>query len=178
MTACEEGGTMFSRKSTDLIRRGDWFDPFAALSRMTPSFDRIFEEAGWPAFRPSGFTGTAAWSPSLDVFEKDNRLLVKADLPGLKREDVRVQVVEGYLTISGERKHEVEETKENCYRCEREYGSFHRAIPLPEGVNIDNVKATFDNGVLEVSVPLSVVAAAPVRQVAIQEPARAAKPAA
>ncbi len=164
---------MFNRKSTELIRRGDWFDPFAVLSRVTPNFDRVFEEAGWPAFRTRGFTGTAVWSPSLDVFEKDNRLIAKADLPGLKMEDVKVQIVEGYLTISGERKHETEETKENVYRCEREYGSFSRAIPLPEGVNIDNVRATFDNGVLEVTVPLSVRAEVKPRSVAIEEPVKA-----
>jgi HSP20 family protein len=177
MTACEEGGSMFDRKSTELTRRGDWFDPFAVLSRMTLNFDRVFEAAGWPVFRIRGFTGTAAWFASLDVFEKDSRLIARADLPGLKREDVKVEVVEGYLTISGERKHEAEETKENFYRSEREHGSFYRAIPLPEGVNIDKVRATFDNGVLEVTVPLPVHVEVKPRSVAIEEPVKvAAKP--
>jgi len=169
----EKEDTMFNRKSTELTRRGDWFDPFAVLSRMTPDFDRIFEEAGWPAFRTRGTTRPAAWSPSLDVFEKDNRLIARADLPGLKREDVKVEAVDGYLTISGERKHEAETKEESFYRCEREYGSFYRTIPLPEGVNIGNVTATFENGVLEVTVPLPVRAEFKPRSVAIEEPVKA-----
>ena len=164
---------MFNRKSTELTRRGDWFDPFAALGRMTSDFDRIFEGAGWPAFRTGGFTKTAAWFPSVDVFEKDNRLIARADLPGLKKEDVKVEAVDGYLTISGERKHEAETKEDSFYRCEREYGSFYRAIPLPEGVNFGNVTATFENGVLEVTVPLPVRAEVKPRSIAIEEPVKA-----
>ena len=94
------------------------------------------------------------------------------------KDDVKVEVTDGQLTISGERKRETEERKKDFYRCEREYGRFYRSVPLPEGAKVDDVQATFDNGVLEVSVPLPVATATPVRQVAIQEPAKAAKPAA
>jgi HSP20 family protein len=174
-------GSMFTRKQTGLARAAAGRDPFAMLRRMTSELDRMFDEAAWPSFRlPTLTRGTEApaWTPGIDVFEKNNRLVTKIDLPGMKKEDVKVEVTDGQLTISGERKCETEEKKKDFYRCEREYGSFYRSVPLPEGANIDDVKATFDNGVLEVSVPLSVVAAAPVRQVAIQEPARAAKSAA
>jgi HSP20 family protein len=164
---------MFNRKTTELARRGEWPDPFALLSRFTPDFDRIFEEAGWPLFRGGGIR-EAAWAPNLDVFEKDNQLIAKLDLPGLKKEEVKVETVEGRLTISGERKYEQEEKTENVFRCEREYGSFYRMVPLPKGAKLDEVKATFENGVLEVTVPLPARAEAKSRTVTIEEPATGA----
>jgi len=169
---------MPSKKDTNLTpsRR----DPFALLRQMTPELDRLFEEPFWSRRWP--FRALAApavgFMPEIDVFEKDNRLITKVDLPGMKKEDVKVEVTDGHLAISGERKTEAEETKEDHYRCEREYGSFYRAVPLPEGVTLDDVKATFADGVLEVSVPLPAVTAAKVRKVEIQEPAKASKPAA
>ena len=119
----------------------------------------MFEGFEWPAFRWPALRSRPAvegakWFPEIDVFEKDNRLVTKIDLPGLKKEDVKVEVTDGHLAISGERKTEAEEKKEQFYRCEREYGSFYRAVPLPEGVKLEDVKATFADGVLEVSVPL------------------------
>jgi HSP20 family protein len=166
---------MFNRKSTEIARRGERFDPFAALTRLTSEFDRVFEETGWPAFRTRGIARSTAWSPKLDIFEKDNRLIARADLPGLTKEDVKVEVVNGYLTIAGERKWESEEEKESFYRCEREYGSFYRAFPLPEGVDVGNVRAAFENGVLEVTIPLPVRIDVEPRTVAIEEPAKTAK---
>ena len=91
---------------------------------------------------------------------------------------MKVEVTDGYLTISGERKTEAEAKKEQFYRCEREYGSFYRAVPLPGGVKLEDVKATFADGVLEVSVPLPATAEPAVRKVEIQEASKAAKTAA
>jgi HSP20 family protein len=108
------------------------------------------------------------WSPQIDVFEKDGRLVTKVDLPGLKKEDVKVEVEDGYLLISGERKSETEETKDNVYRCEREYGSFYRSIPMPEASNAEDVQATFADGVLQVSVPLAKKAVPAPRKIEIQ----------
>jgi HSP20 family protein len=96
----------------------------------------------------------------------------------MKKEDVSVEVTDGHLALSGERKHEKEEKKDNFYRSEREYGSFYRAVPLPEGVKLEDVKATFADGVLEVSVPLPAKPEATVRKVQIEEPKTAAKSAA
>lgn len=160
---------MFNRKSTEVVRRGDWFDPFATLARMTSDVDRLFEEAGWPAFRTSGVTRSAAWSPNLDVFEKNGYLMARADLPGLEKEDVKVEVIDGYLTIAGERKLEAEEKRETFYRREREYCSFYRAVPLPDGVDAGKVKATFDNGVLEITVSLPARAETKPHAVTIEE---------
>ena len=158
-------------------------DPFTRLRQMTSEFDRMFETSAWPSFRwpllpARPATEAATWVPEIDMFEKDNRLVTKIDLPGMKKEDVKVEVTDGHLAISGERKTEAEERKDNFYRCEREYGSFYRAVPLPEGVKLEDVKATFADGVLEVSIPLPAKPEAKARKVEIQEAPKAAKTAA
>jgi HSP20 family protein len=147
---------MSNRKDTSIARIGA--DPFGLLRQMTSEFDRAFDQPFWGAFRRP-FQSLAAhrainWSPGIDVFEKDHRLVTKVDLPGMKKDDVKVEVVDNQLVISGERKSETEDTKDNVYRCEREYGSFYRAVPLPEGIQFDDITAAFSDGVLEVSVPL------------------------
>jgi HSP20 family protein len=149
-------------------------DPFALLRQMTSELDRAFDEPffnfRWPALRlPTA--AAAGWAPRVDVFERDGRLVTKVDLPGVKKDDVSVQVTDGHLALSGERKQETEETKDNVYRSEREYGSFYRAVPLPQGVKLEDVKATFADGVLEVSVPLPSQPESKVHKVEIQEPA-------
>jgi HSP20 family protein len=153
-------------------------DPFSLLRQMTSELDRAFED--WPSFRWPAFamSESVAWSPKIDVFERDNRLVTRVDLPGMKKEDVSVEVTDGHLALSGDRKREKEETKDNIYRREREYGSFYRAVPLPEGVKLADVKATFSDGVLEVSVPLAAKPDTNVRKVQIEEPKTAAKSAA
>jgi HSP20 family protein len=163
-----------AKKETTLTPMRTERDPFAPLRA---EFERFFNEPGWAGFRWPAFrfgrVAEAAWNPGIDVFERDNRLVTKIDLPGLKKEDIKVEVTDGHLAISGERKREEEEKGEQFYRCEREYGSFYRAVPLPEGVKLEDVKATFGDGVLEVSVPLPAKAEATVRKVAIEEPAKA-----
>jgi HSP20 family protein len=146
-------------KQETALERPPARDPFAMMRRMTSELDRMFEDFGWPALRWPAFRTrpaleAAAWIPQIDLFEKDGRLVTKVDLPGIKKENVKVEVSDGNLTIAGERKTEMEEKKENVYRCEREYGSFYRAVPLPEGVKLEDIKAVFSDGVLEVSMPL------------------------
>ena len=156
-------------------------DPFALLRQMTSELDRAFDapffNLGWPALRVPT-VGGANWAPRVDVFEREGRLITKVDLPGVKKEDVSVEVTDGHLALSGERKHETEETKDNVYRSEREYGGFYRTVPLPQGVKLEDVKATFADGVLEVSVPIPNQPASQVRKVDIQEPAKGGKAAA
>jgi HSP20 family protein len=157
-------------------------DPFGLFRQMTADFERAFDEPWWafkmPAFKFMTLPEPKAWLPKIDVFEKDNRLFTKVDLPGMKKEEVTVEVIDGQLVLSGERKYETEEKKENVYRSECEYGSFYRAVPLPEGIKLEDVKATFADGVLEVSVPLPAKAAPKLHKVEIEEPAKAAKAAA
>jgi HSP20 family protein len=172
---------MSEKKQGTLVPTRGTSDPFALLRQMTSELDRAFE--AWPSLRwpSSGVFGTAdafAWSPKIDVVERDNRLVTRVDLPGMKKEDVTVEVTDGHLALSGERKRQSEEKKDNFYRSEREYGSFYRAVPLPEGVKLEDVKATFADGVLEVSVPLPARPEANVRKVQIEEPKKTAESAA
>jgi HSP20 family protein len=165
---------MSQKKETGLAQGGGARSPFALLRELTSELDRAFDEPFGLRFRwPSGGAiaerASATWAPQIDVFERDNRLVTKVDLPGLKKEDVKVEVADGQLAISGERKTESEEKKDNVYRTERSYGSFYRAVPLPEGVKLEDVNATFADGVLEVSVPLPAKAEAKVRKVEIQD---------
>ena len=83
-----------------------------------------------------------------------NQLVICTDLPGMKQEDIQIEVGDDLLTIQGERRNEFEDTQEGYYRSERSYGSFSRAIPLPEGVDAEQAKASFENGVLKINFPL------------------------
>jgi HSP20 family protein len=97
--------------------------------------------------------GSTFFSPPMEVFEREGHLVVRADLPGLTKDDVHVEVTDEALTIEGERRSEHEEQQGEFFRSERRYGTFRRQIPLPEGVNADQVTASFKDGVLEVSMP-------------------------
>lgn len=154
-------------------------DPFTLLRQMTAELDQMLQAPSWTSFPTAPF-GTRAgaqavtWLPEVDVFERGNQLITKIDLPGLKKEDVKVEVTDGQLAISGERKTDAEEKKDDFYRCERAYGSFYRVVPLPEGVKPQEVKATFADGVLEVSLPLPTKAEAKAHKVEIQDAPKAA----
>ncbi len=125
---------------------GARFTPFSMMRRMMEDMDRLFggEEAG----------PLEAWNPAVEVFQKAGKLVVRADLPGMAREDIRVHVDDGGLVVEGERKSEREEDREGYYHSERSYGSFRRRIPLPRGIDAQSCDARFDNGVLEVSLDL------------------------
>ena len=126
---------------------GSYGSPFSFMQRFMGEMERLFAEHSF------GHAFGNGWTPQMDIFERGGELIVHADMPGIKPEDVRVNVSDGVLTISGERRHEHEHESGGVHQCERGYGSFRRSISLPEGVNADSVKATFDNGVLEVSMP-------------------------
>ena len=129
-------------------------NPFSLMRRFSHEMDRLFEDFG---FRPRFFettVETAVWAPNVEVLAKEGKLIVRADLPGLTKDDVKVGVTDDVLTLEGERKQEKEEKREGYFRSERSYGAFYRAIPLPEGVKADGIVANFKNGVLEVAMPL------------------------
>jgi HSP20 family protein len=126
------------------------FDDFGfGRGLLTPRLGRRWLGSPW---RDAGLEGPS-WAPDIDVFQRGNELVIRADLPGLKKDDIRVDVTEESVTIQGERKREHEEEREGGYRWERSHGSFSRVIPLPEGTIADQAKANFDNGVLEITMP-------------------------
>jgi HSP20 family protein len=164
---------MSEQKSLAKARRQE---PLNLLRQMTSELDRMFDEP-WTMFRwPSAAAASLdapIWAPKVDVVTKNNSLITRVDLPGMKKEDVLVKIEDGYLTLSGERKKELKEEKDNVYREEREYGSFCRSVPLPKGVKADDVKATFANGVLEVTLPLPAAEKPNGRTIPIQDAAPA-----
>jgi len=121
--------------------------PWSLMRRFTDEMDRWFGD-----IREHG--DATMWSPTIDVRERDNNLIVSADLPGIAKDDVKVQVTDEGLMIQGERKREHEERHEGYFHSERSYGAFRRVIPLPEGASVDQAKAQFREGVLEVTVPI------------------------
>lgn len=142
-------------KSERSLRARDPFDMFEELhqelgrfwGQMGPVFPR-------PWFRPFGrIAEVAPWVPRVDAFEKDGNLVIKAELPGVKKEDVTVTIEDGDLIVSGERKSESEVKEEDYYRMERTFGSFHRRLAIPFDVKAEEIKASFTDGVLEVTIP-------------------------
>ena len=117
-------------------------EPFSSdLHRL---FNTLFEDAPTPAQR---------WVPSMDLVEAEDHFVLKADLPGLSEDDVSIEVRDNALTISGERKAEHEQRERGWYRVERSFGRFSRSLTLPEGVDAGAISASFDRGVLSVTIP-------------------------
>lgn len=121
-------------------------NPFALMRQFTEDMDRSFGHF------PNGGT---AWAPAIEVKRKNGNFLVTAELPGLKKDEVKVTVTGDTLTLEGERKQEKEEKREGFYHTERSYGKFLRSIGLPEGARIDQAAAEFKDGVLEITVPVA-----------------------
>jgi HSP20 family protein len=112
-------------------------------------FDSIFEHGGLD--RVAAFDGD--WAPAVDVFENDDKVVIKSELPGLSEKDIEVDILGDTLTIKGEKKKEDEKKDRHFHRLERVYGSFHRSVTLPSEVASEKAKASFKNGVLEIEVP-------------------------
>lgn len=120
--------------------------PLSLMKRFTDEFDRMFG-----SFVPKG--EMELWAPPLEVKHKEGNFIVLAELPGIAKEDIKVEVIEESLVIEGEKKHVKEEKGEGYYRTERAYGKFYRSIPLPKGAKTDLVKAELTNGILKVVIP-------------------------
>jgi HSP20 family protein len=122
------------------------WDPFSELGELRSRFDRMFDE--WPAGRER------AWTPAIDVVREDDHLVVRADLPGLKPEEVKIEVEDDILTVSGEHRESEDEKDRDYVRRERRYGSFSRSMKLPGGVDPKTIEAKTREGVIEVTIPL------------------------
>jgi HSP20 family protein len=138
--------------------------PFSLVRRMMEDMDRLFSNFGSSPEQldrvglqrrtqsaPQPFSTRNLWAPQVEVFERGNNIVVRADLPGLTRDNVDVEIEDETLIIRGERRSDLEDKGEGYYRSERSYGSFYRAIPLPEGIDASAANASFKDGVLEVS---------------------------
>jgi HSP20 family protein len=155
----QSAGTSMSRQGG----LGGWpMAPFGMMTRMFEEMERFFDEVGFGRSRMlprlsrmteamGGARGMPAlWAPQIEMSERDGQLVVRADLPGLRKEDIKVDLSEGLLTIQGER----QEQRENRGYSERTYGSFYRTVPLPEGVEAGSAQAKFQDGVLEITLPM------------------------
>jgi HSP20 family protein len=184
MTGGTSGG---GRPSTGLSRRGglspasQYGNPFSLMRSLVDDMDRFFDDFlgfGSPSRYRSPWTGTglqstsgtaSLWHPQIEVSERGGNLVVCADLPGMRKEDVHLEIHDDHLVLEGERRQENEENQGGVYRSERSYGRFYRTIPLPDGVNPEQARASFRDGVLEVTVPLPDRERRQGRQIEIQE---------
>jgi HSP20 family protein len=134
-----------------------------------PYFDRIARGFTSSAFRlwPRPWAGEE-WLPDVDVFERNGKIVVRADLPGIKREDIQVTVESDLLTIKGRREEENEVKEEDYYYSQRSTGEFSRTMRLPEGVGVEAVEAKYEDGVLEVTVPRPAVPERQAKKVAVK----------
>ena len=149
-------------------------NPFTMMREFTEEMDNIFR------FGAAGVEGEAnipvipaapeVWAPKVDVLRSNGDLVVTAELPGLKKEEVNVEMTEEALVLTGELKLEHKEDHEGYHRYERSYGKFYRSIPLPEGVKTEAAKAELTDGVLKITVPVAEVKKA-ARQIPVGEPA-------
>jgi len=135
------------------------FNPFGMMKEFSEEMDNMYKSLAPKA-------GVELFAPAVDIKIADAKLIVTADLPGLKKEEVKIEVTDNTLVIEGERKREEKEEKAGYKRYERTYGKFYRTIPLPEGAKIDVAKAELNEGVLTVTVPVPEIKA---RQVPVED---------
>jgi HSP20 family protein len=146
--------------------RSSSFSPFSAMRQGIDEMERWVGQLGWGRgwSSPSPWTSGRGvisqmarqmgdWSPAIDAFQRGNEFVVRAEVPGMNRQDLTVEVGDDSVTLHGERKREFEEDREGVFWSERSYGSFTRVIPLPPGAIADSAKATFNNGILEIVMP-------------------------
>lgn len=141
-----------------LSRRESWDDftgffggsPFALFRRLSEDMDRLFFGSGGQGLGGFG----ARFLPHVDINEREGKLVIDADLPGVRAEDFRVEIEDQALVLEGERRIQQDETRGGVRRFERTHGTFRRVIPLPQGANVEAAEARFENGVLEITIPL------------------------
>ncbi len=130
-----------------------WWDPLRDLSSIQEKMNQLFEDTFSRTRGRDDALGKGMWTPAVDIYETDDAVVVKAELPGLEKNQIGVEVKDGILTLHGERKFEKEVAEENYHRIERAYGSFHRSFSLPSSVEQERIGAKFKDGVLEVTLP-------------------------
>ena len=127
--------------------------PFSFMRRFGEDMEQLFEDFGLGGTMSRGLNQIAAWAPQVEVFQREGQLVIRADLPGVDKDNVQIELRDDSVVIRGERQEERKEEDEGFYRTERSYGSFYREIPLPPGANTENATANFRDGVLEITMP-------------------------
>ena len=125
------------------------WDPFRDVMTLQNRLNSLFQDFNRGQGESGEFVATAAFVPPVDVYEDDHKIVLKLEVPGLKQEDLDIQLENNILTVRGERKFEKEEKEENFHRIERRYGSFARSFSLPNSIDTENVHASYENGVLK-----------------------------
>lgn len=128
------------------------WDPFRDLMTLREKMNRLFEDA-FTARGEEKDLISSSWTPSVDIYEGENALILSAELPGIEEDDIEIKVENNTLTLKGERKFEKETKEENYHRIERAYGSFSRSFTLPNYIDHDKIKAEHENGVLKITMP-------------------------
>jgi HSP20 family protein len=153
--------TQPSQEQRGLTRREEYFpsvrdfftvDPFAMMRRLSEEMDRAF---GSTFGLTRSMTQAGVWAPAVEVRDRDNVMEITAELPGLSKDDVKLQITDESIILEGEKKREEEKKEQGYHRSERVYGHFYRAIPLPDGADAEKAKAEFKDGVLRVTVPIT-----------------------
>jgi HSP20 family molecular chaperone IbpA len=145
-----EGGQMARKESYQPRDENPHQGASTSFGLATKERDETDSPDLWPW---TSIAEQALWSPQVESFRRGDKLVIRADLPGLSKDDVKVEIENGMLTISGEREDQHTEDRDNYYRTERSYGRFFRAVALPDGADADKCEATFKNGMLEVTIP-------------------------
>ena len=129
------------------------FDPFRELIALQDRMNRMYEESVRARGTEEGEMASGSWAPPVDIYETQDSLLVKVELPEVKREDIDIRMENGVLTIRGQRKLSEELKNYQCYRMEAQYGAFSRSFSLPRTVNPDRIEASYKDGVLSITIP-------------------------
>ena len=128
------------------------WDPFRDFSLLQDRMNRLFDDAG-RGWRPEEPSATTTWSPAVDIFETENEIMVQAELPGVDRKDLTLNLENNVLTLKGERRFEKETKQENYHRIERSYGAFSRAFSIPAIVDEEKIRADYKEGILKIALP-------------------------
>ena len=142
---------MALQKSTPHGAMTTW-RPIRELDEIERHFEDLFSQSFLPIWRRMPVKD-GEWIPAIDIFEKNDKFVVKAELPGMKQEDIDISISGNNLIVKGKKSTETEVKEQDYYRSERSYGSFFRSIPLPSTVDQKKIEATYEDGVLEISVP-------------------------
>jgi HSP20 family protein len=129
------------------------WNPWGEMEALEGRFNRFFNEAFFPKAMLGDESGLAHWNPRVDIYDNDNAFVIKAELPGVEKKDIEVDLKDHVLTLKGERSYENEVKEENYYRKERSFGKFHRAFSLPADLDPDKIKADFKDGILKIDIP-------------------------